>query len=169
MHSTLLFHPLAPTSSSSDPSFAHIPQISSPLTPTTPKKPSTPVPETQARRRSQYKSSRPITPQGRHSEPRRHRSKVLKPLNFGSSNDSAPPSEETPRTAVLRERLKARCVERARQDREQRSNRKRAMSSSEPSSDGFDTTMDYEDEDEDEDFAINDEVSSVHHIILHVP
>lgn len=161
MQTPLIFHPTTPPSNR----IANFFQASSPLTPTTPQKPLTPVTETQARRRSQYKSrptTSPVTPHGRHSEPRSRRPKGLTPLNFGQPSDSAASAGETPRTAVLRERLKARCIERARQDREEKLKRKRALLSSEPSSEGFDETMDYEDEDdEDEDAVFNDEVSSV--------
>ncbi|KAJ3481039.1 hypothetical protein NLI96_g7940 [Meripilus lineatus] len=158
MQTPLIFHPTTPPSNR----IANFFQASSPLTPTTPQKPLTPVTETQARRRSQYKSrptTSPVTPHGRHSEPRSRRPKGLTPLNFGQPSDSAASAGETPRTAVLRERLKARCIERARQDREEKLKRKRALLSSEPSSEGFDETMDYEDEDdEDEDAVFNDEL-----------
>lgn len=56
------------------------------------------------------------------------------------------PTEEAPRNALLRERFRARCIERAQKDREKKIRGKRYMQ--EPSSDGVDEDMDQDDEDE---------------------
>ncbi len=79
----------------------------------------------------------------------------------GSSTQatSAPSSEEPPRKAFLKERLQARCIERAQKKRERAIARGSRHLSSDASSDGLDELMD--EDDEDEEVMLNDSVSLV--------
>lgn len=70
-----------------------------------------------------------------------------------SASTSAVPTEEAPRKAFLRERFKARCVERAQRDRERKIKGRRNVMS-EASDEGDDDMMDDEGEEE----MINDEL-----------
>ena len=63
---------------------------------------------------------------------------------------------EAPRKAVLRDRFKARCIERAQKDRARKISGRRGLSS-DASSDGIDADMDIGEEEEEEEF-LNDEV-----------
>jgi len=64
----------------------------------------------------------------------------------GFVEDAVIQTEEAPRNTFLRERFRARCIERAQKDREKKIRGKRHMQ--EPSSDGVDEDMDQDDEDE---------------------
>ena len=64
--------------------------------------------------------------------------------------------EEPPHKTILRDRFRARCLERAVKDRERKIKGKRRAS--EPSSDGPDETMDWDDEEDDDESILNDNV-----------
>ncbi|KAI0635253.1 hypothetical protein C8Q77DRAFT_1106940 [Trametes polyzona] len=142
-------------------SFSHLPVHSSPLA----SPGSSPAAHASARRRSQYKSTpfnhSSASQRVRESESQRRRASGTAAhahalaLGEGPSS-SAVPTEEAPRKAFLRERLKARCVERAAQKRERAIQRGSRHLSSEGSSDGVDEMMD--EDDEDEDSMLNDEL-----------
>ncbi|KDQ60368.1 hypothetical protein JAAARDRAFT_56273 [Jaapia argillacea MUCL 33604] len=158
MTSSPLHFPTTPSSRSKRHSFGlglpenHQPYHSSPLA-SSPS--SSPIPAAQARRRSQYKSQ--TTPAS--SSARRRSS--LKPLphlfalNVDPRQGSPSVVEEPPQKALLRERFKARCFERAKKAREKAVKGKRW---NELSSDGLDD-MDCEmDDDEECEEALNDEL-----------
>ncbi|KAH9852553.1 hypothetical protein C2E23DRAFT_868680 [Lenzites betulinus] len=154
--------PATPSRSSypSPAAYSHIPIHSSPLA-SSPG--SSPAASASARRRSQYKStpfSSSASQRVRSNEtPRRRPSGNPTPgMVAGSSSTGAVPTEEAPRKAFLRERLKARCIERAAKKRERAIQRGSRHLSSEGSSDGVDEMMDEDDEDEDEDHMLNDEL-----------
>ncbi|KAI0336868.1 hypothetical protein GY45DRAFT_1315557 [Cubamyces sp. BRFM 1775] len=155
MHTTL--YPTTPSRSSysSPTSYAHIPLRSSPLA-SSPG--SSPAAHASARRRTQYKSnptSSSASQRVRDSEAQRRRASTARSLPEGSSS-GAIPTEEAPRKAFLRERLKARCIERAVKKRERAVARGSRHLSSEGSSDGVDEMMD--EDDEDEEVMLNDEL-----------
>ncbi|KZT70502.1 hypothetical protein DAEQUDRAFT_725433 [Daedalea quercina L-15889] len=115
-----------------------------------------------ARRRAQYKSNEPraiSSPSAsRRQSQRRHVAlggDLFSPAPVeASASTSAVPTEEAPRKTFLRERFRARCLERAQRDRERKiKGRRNAMS--EASSEGDDEMMG---EDEDEEDMINDEL-----------
>ncbi|TFK90336.1 hypothetical protein K466DRAFT_484937 [Polyporus arcularius HHB13444] len=134
-------------------SYSHAPLLSSPLASPT----SSPAANASARRRSQYKANAFSSPADRRSSgaygKRRHSSDTFVQ---GSSTQatSAPSSEEPPRKAFLKERLQARCIERAQKKRERAIARGSRHLSSDASSDGLDELMD--EDDEDEEVMLND-------------
>ncbi|KAL7284131.1 hypothetical protein ACG7TL_001412 [Trametes sanguinea] len=136
--------------------YAHLPLRSSPLA----SPGSSPAASASARRRTQYKSNpfNSSAPQRvRESEAQRRRASGTYGYPKGeASSSSAVPTEEAPRKAFLRERLKARCIERAVKKRERALAKGSRHLSSEGSSDGVDEMMD--EDDEDEDSMLNDEV-----------
>ncbi|THH16606.1 hypothetical protein EW146_g4067 [Bondarzewia mesenterica] len=156
--------PLPRTPSSKGYHHIHTPHTSSPLTDSLLSSPS-PTSTAHARRRSQYKSTAPAPPS---SSPRQRR-KIshayktrafdVRTRLFGASGEI---EEEPPRNVLLRERFKARCLERAIKAREAKVKHGRAGCTSGPSSDGdFDDGMDMdddEDDDDDDDFMLNDEL-----------
>ncbi|KAH9941320.1 uncharacterized protein BXZ73DRAFT_88458 [Epithele typhae] len=121
------------------------PMQSSPLASPSGSSPST---EAQSRRRAQFKANGFSSPAAR---PNRL-SSAYQARRGASGKLSGATGEEPPRKAFLRERLKARAVERAVQKRERALVRRSRHLSSEPSSDGMDEMMD-----EDEDEMLNDE------------
>ncbi|KAI0826530.1 hypothetical protein BC628DRAFT_237963 [Trametes gibbosa] len=157
MQSALLMAPATPSrsSGSSSAGYAHIPLHSSPLA-SSPG--SSPAANASARRRSQYKSTpfSSASQRVRDSEPSRRRATSNHASGSAAGSGSAVPTEEAPRKAFLRERLKARCIERAVRKRERAIQRGSRHLSSGGSSDGVDEMMD-EDE-EDEDVMLNDEL-----------
>lgn len=80
---------------------------------------------------------------------------LFQPVPAESSASAAAPTEEPPRKAFLRERFRARCLERAQRDRE-RKIRGRRGAMSEASSEPDEEMADDEEGDEE---MINDEVS----------
>ncbi|KAI0795457.1 hypothetical protein C8Q75DRAFT_746137 [Abortiporus biennis] len=169
MQASIMQYPTTPTSHRTDYP-VYLPARSSPLasSPT-----STPTPNASTRRRSQYKSqqhalSTPST--SRTSKHHRHLGppsspgtssgrRPSRPLVFQIDDSSDAAHEEPPRKAFLRQKFKERCLERAQKDRERKLNSKRRemMRSDDLSSDGFDASMDCEDE-EDDDTILNDEL-----------
>ncbi|KAH8097075.1 hypothetical protein BXZ70DRAFT_944181 [Cristinia sonorae] len=151
MSSPLCFQPTTPTSHRfSGPSVQFFPLNSSPLasSPVSPK--SSPLAAAQTRRH-QYKQVASSPTLVRNRYPQR---------NVASSSRAAVPASdgmEIPRKAVLRERFKAKCVERAQKDRARRVSGKRGLSS-DASSDGIDADMECGDDDDDE--FLNDELFS---------
>ncbi|KAI0938667.1 hypothetical protein AcV5_000294 [Taiwanofungus camphoratus] len=137
-------------------SWGHQPWNSSPLASSSPPSPtSSPGADAQARRRAQYKSqahSSPTALRTRQSQKRRVTVGGIMPLNL-KEDEGGVPTEEAPRKAFLRERFRARCIERAQKDRERKIKGKR-HASSDASSDGDDLMG----EDEDEETIINDEL-----------
>lgn len=150
--------------------YGHQPLNSSPLASSDGSSPlSSPGVPSYARRRAQYKSnepqsiSSPSTSRRRSQGQRRHVAlggDLFQPVPAESSSSSvAVPTEEAPRKAFLRERFKARCLERAQKDRE-RKIRGRRGAMSELSSEGDDEMIDDEEGDEE---MINDEVRVMDH------
>lgn len=125
------------------------PLLSSPLAPavhsSSPGPLLSPVVEAQVRRRSQYKSTG--IPHNSSSLPSRR--------YLFTGNTPSLTASETPQSKLMRERLKAKCLERARRSREKNIQQRRA---SETSSDGFDVEMDTSSDKDDED-PFDDEVS----------
>ena len=158
MSSALCFQPSTPTSHRHDfASYSNLPINSSPLASSSPPQKSSPVSAAQARRRDQYKQvvssptnlRRKPTTQARNTS---GSSRLLQP-----ASDSY--NQEAPRKTVLRERFKARCLERAHKDRARKVSGRRGLSS-DSSSDGVDADMDVE-EDEETEELLNDEVCLV--------
>ncbi|KAJ7777907.1 hypothetical protein DFH07DRAFT_730874 [Mycena maculata] len=112
-------------------SYAHRPINSSPLAGTSSSSGSSPIAAVQARRRSQYKASRPSL-----SVPSSSRSNATstRPLEFAAPPDAGDDSQYT----FLRTRLKLRCIERASKARERAVQKNRFMSSSEAGCDDMD-------------------------------
>ncbi|KAI0746868.1 hypothetical protein C8Q80DRAFT_802964 [Daedaleopsis nitida] len=153
-------------------SHPHSPLRSSPLASPT----SSPAANASARRRLQYKAnafSSPVSLRAADkyaNSPRQRRRPSAALFVEGSSSsgrsNSRPeksataaagaPTEEPPRNALLRERLKARCIERAQRKRERAIARGSRHLSSEPSSDGMEDMMD--EDSEDEESMLNDEL-----------
>ncbi|KII84613.1 hypothetical protein PLICRDRAFT_80017, partial [Plicaturopsis crispa FD-325 SS-3] len=149
MQSSLALFPSTPTHRR--PSYnglSHQPLNSSPLA--SPK--SSPTADAHARRRSQYKSRLPSTP-----------ASIAAPIFTSSSTrkrtgaNSTPFTNEDPQKAFLRDRFKARCVERARNAREEKVRGKRS-SGFDSSSDGFDMDMAGDEEEEDDEQIMQDEL-----------
>lgn len=156
---TLLFpSPSTPSRPSRHAGYAHQPQNSSPLASSIPSSPtSSPGAEASARRRSQYKGHALSSPTATRTR-RRVTLGDLSAPRFGP-DDTPAKAEEAPRKTVLRERLRARCLERALRDRERKiAGRRHARS--EASSDGDDDIMEDDDDDEEDDdeAVINDEL-----------
>jgi hypothetical protein len=121
------------------------PNISSPLAWSK----SSPIVAPQARRRSQYKALTPHTPtRGIFSNSRSSSGRL-----FTDQSNIASPAGPDPQKVFLRDRFKARCFERAAKAREKAIKGKRYANQA--SSDDF--SMDYEEEDDDEDI-MQDEV-----------
>ncbi|KAI0777760.1 hypothetical protein BD413DRAFT_519350 [Trametes elegans] len=158
MQAAIFLSPKTPTrpTYTSPTGYSHIPLRSSPLASPT----SSPAANASARRRSQYKatpssSSAPQRMRDMEAQ-RRYLSAPRVDASASNSKSSAPPTEEAPRKAFLRERLKARCIERAAQKRSRAVARGSRHMSSDGSSDGVDEMMD--EDDEDEDSMLNDEL-----------
>jgi len=114
----------------------------------------------QARRRSQYKSHTPTTPvtSRKPSGSNARENERIKPL-FGldvALRSGGSVEKPDPQKTFLRDRLKARCLERAVKARERAIRGRRYSARSEPSSD--DVEMDEDEEEGDEDI-MQDEVS----------
>jgi hypothetical protein len=109
---------------------------------------SSPVALAQSRRRLSYKSRVPSTPTP---------SRIF--TNHSSSGVSVKASED-PQKEFLRERFKARCLERAVKAREA-AVRKRRWSESEASSDGFDINCEDDDMEDDDETVMQDEVCRI--------
>lgn len=144
-----VFTPSTPSSHHSyDYSYAHIPSHSSPLasseaggsSPT-----QSPSLHASERRRAQYKTFGDVESPTHSRRPTRRSTTGIIPFSL-SPNAQAGPSEEPTRTTMLRERFKARCIERANQERQRRINSKRREI--DLSSDGPDELMDDEEDDE---------------------
>ena len=159
-------------------SYSHAPLHSSPLASPT----SSPAANASARRRLQYKAnafSSPVSLRdaGKYanspSQRRRPSAGLFVEGSSSSSGRSNPlpqksptaapgaPTEEPPRNTLLRERLKARCIERAQRKRERAIARGSRQLSSEPSSDGMEDMMD--EDSENEESMLNDEVRAPAH------
>ncbi|KAI0088851.1 hypothetical protein BDY19DRAFT_1048377 [Irpex rosettiformis] len=145
---TLLSSPSTPSSHRTFTTFGgHTPSKSSPLTVPADSSPIlSPTPTIQDRRRSQYKSMALTSPTINRTRPtsRRvssHPAPPSRPDLFGHS-------QEATGKQLLRERFKARCLERALKERERKIVGKRRAS--DWSSDGPDEMMDFDDDDEDE-------------------
>ncbi len=135
--------------------YSHPPLHSSPLASPA----SSPAASAQARRRLGYKANPFNTPRSRDTpthESRRRTTPTANTFVQGSSSAGTPATEEPARKAFLRERLKARCLERAAKKRDRALARGRRHLSSDPSSDGIEEMMD--EDDEGEDTMLNDEV-----------
>jgi hypothetical protein len=79
---------------------------------------------------------------------------------FADLGGNSPQRAEDPLKSIMKQKFRARCLERAAKAREEQVRRRRYTSgypSSEPSSDGFDEAMDDDDEDDD-DAAMQGEV-----------
>jgi hypothetical protein len=87
-------------------------------------------------------------------------------LGAGPGRRTVVAADETPQKAFLRERFKAKCIERAQRSRERVVKGKR-FAGSDTSSDGFDEMMDcVEDEDDDDDDVMQDEVCLSHFCLV---
>ncbi|CAL1709138.1 unnamed protein product [Somion occarium] len=153
-----IFTPKTPSRPRNYHSLAREPLNSSPLA-SSPG--SSPVSAAQARRRSQYKTHAINTPSSSRSrQPSRHNTSAY---HIGSSPRAQSAAEcpvpaDEARRALLRERFRNQCFERAQKARERKIASKRRMSS-DFSSDGADEDMDFEGS-EDEDTILNDELFS---------
>ncbi|KAH9835239.1 uncharacterized protein C8Q71DRAFT_908407 [Rhodofomes roseus] len=144
-------------------SLGHQPLNSSPLASSEGSSPaSSPGVPSYARRRAQYKSveSHSVSsPSASRRQSQRRRvtlgGDLFQPMPpTASASTPTVPTEEAPRKAFLRERFRARCLERAQKDRERKiQGRRNAIS--EASSEGEDEMME---DDEDEEEMINDEL-----------
>lgn len=139
----------------------HPSPLASPSSPT-----SSPVSAAQARRRSQYKGKSPATPLA--SSSRYHgavRSASLSGGSVfgsgGSGGGSALPIVEDARRDMIRERFKARCLQKAKEARDRAIKQKRYEYNSSDSMAGSDDTVMDEDEEGDDD-VLQDEVSCSH-------
>ncbi|KAI0341448.1 hypothetical protein BDW22DRAFT_1359005 [Trametopsis cervina] len=146
---TVLSSPSTPSSRRSYTHFGHTPTKSSPLSSVADSSPiPSPTSAAQERRRSQYKNvalSSPTIDRTRAAS-RTHTTSTT-PRHTPARFELSGQPEETPGKTFLRERFKARCLERAARDRERKIAGKRRAS--DWSSDGPDEVMDWEDEDED--------------------
>ena len=150
-----LFSPKTPSRPKNNP---FLPLNSSPLA-SSPG--SSPVSAAQARRHSLYKTRTTATPSSSRSQHSTRRNSGQERIPSGSralSTTPATKSADENRRALLRERFRNQCIERAQKDRQRRIDGKRRMSS-EFSSDGPDDMMDFEGS-EDEDAILNDEVTT---------
>lgn len=153
MTTTIFSSPSTPTTHRNAPSWSTAPAFSSPLASSPPSSPTSAAQERHTYSHRQHDAT-PTRP--------RHRTSIkLSSLSSGSRRKSDTHSRyasstqtaDDPQKAFLRERFRARCLDRAARDRERKIKGKRYMSS-EPSSD-----MECEDDDEDETEAVlNDEV-----------
>jgi hypothetical protein len=154
MQATMMHYPTTPASSR----YSHVGQSYRPLNSSPLASPSTPETPTTAHRRAQYKSRTPSTPVASSSRTYTTSRAISSSGGsvFGSGGSRNPPSTPSldPQKAFLREKFKARCFARAAKARENAVRSKRYQS--EASSDGFDETMD--DEDEDDEAIMHDEV-----------
>ncbi|KAG5652640.1 hypothetical protein H0H81_004252 [Sphagnurus paluster] len=155
MQSTSLHFPSTPVSQrklgfSDNP---YRPANSSPLaSPSTPK-----ISPVAARRRNQFKTRTPSTPISSSSRTYFNARAVGSsggPV-FGSGGSVATPTAEDPQKTFLRQKFKAKCLERATKAREKAIKGRRYHN--ETSSDGFDESMDDDDE-EDDDSIMQDEL-----------
>lgn len=171
MHAVAYLSPETPSRShyTSPTHHIHTPVHSSPLASSPTSSPSAAA----SRRRAQFKSNPFNTPQKEQTRPTymygMRRGAFVQGSStgmFGGNGGGSPvgPTEEPPRKTFLRERLKARCIERAVQKRERAKARGSRHMSSEPSSDGVDEMMD--EDDEDEECMLNDEVGPSSHLVL---
>src|ERR1700733_8749370 len=130
------------------------PLNSSPLASPSPQK-SSPVVAAQARRRLQFKARTPSTPVASSSRSFPSAGSITPTAGGRSLFNRVSDSVQDSQKAFLREKFKARCFQRAVRAREKAIREKRYAS--EASSDGFDDSMDY-DEEEDDDAIMQDEV-----------
>lgn len=130
------------------------PLNSSPLAPPSPPK-SSPIVAAQARRRLQFKARTPSTPVASSSRTFPSTGSVTPTTRRSLFTGSVSASVQDSQKEFLREKFKARCFQRAVRAREKAIRGKRYAS--EASSDGFDDSMDY-DEEEDDDAIMQDEV-----------
>src|SRR5260221_1343827 len=155
------------------PSFSppHHPHTSSPLSePCFSPSPSTSAAaKLQSRRLAQYKSTTPNTPTRRVSSAYRSRTGdairatatsdepyfAVRLFSSSVGGGDVPGEAENPRSALLRDRLRQRCVHRAQEARTKRVERERRRNAL--SSDGEDLSME-SDEEDDQEVMINDEV-----------
>jgi hypothetical protein len=107
---------------------------------------------TQARRRLSYKSHVPSSPTP---------SRIFTSRSLSSGTAKLP---EDPQKTFLREKFKARCLERAVKAREA-AVRKRRWSESDASSDGFQIDCEDDEMDDDDDTVMQDEVRHVYMIL----
>ncbi|GJE86633.1 hypothetical protein PsYK624_027130 [Phanerochaete sordida] len=147
---TVLSSPTTPSARHGyDQTWAHIPSNSSPLASSEAGSSPTQSPSLHAseRRRAQYKSfgGDADSPTASRRRPSRRIATGTIPFSL-SPNAVAGPSQEPTRTTMLRERFKARCIERANEERRRRINGKRT--DIDLSSDGADEFMDDEDDEE---------------------
>ena len=168
MQAAVFMPPTTPRRSpyESSTSYSHPPLHSSPLASPA----SSPAASAQARRRMGYKANPFNTPRARDThtpETRRRTTPTANTFVQGSSSEGAPATEEPPRKTFLRERLKARCLERAAKKRERAVARGSHHLSSDRSSDGLDEMMD--EDDEEEDSMLNDEVRMLPPLPRHRP
>jgi len=153
---TTLSSPSTPSSHRSFTAYTHVPSNSSPLA-SSPA--ASPTPAIQERRRGQYKTlthvqSSPTADRTRFSSRKHASASAPRPVSSRPELSlSATSTEEAPGKKFLRERFKARCLERALKDRERKIAGKRrgdGWSSDPPDED----MMDEGEEDEDEDEAM---------------
>ncbi|KAI1798127.1 hypothetical protein LXA43DRAFT_10069 [Ganoderma leucocontextum] len=157
MQTAIYMPPTTPKRSpySSPTGYSHPPVRSSPLASPA----SSPAASAQARRRLSYKANPFNTPRSRDTpshDTRRRSTPNAKTFVQGSSTEGAAATEEPHRKTFLRERLKARCLQRAAQKRDRALTRGNRHLSSDRSSDGMEEMMD--EDDEEEDTMLNDEL-----------
>ncbi|THH01282.1 hypothetical protein EW026_g1375 [Hermanssonia centrifuga] len=156
MCAAVLSSPSTPHAHKQFTAYNYPPTCSSPLASPTSSPSGSPIALAQQRRRSQYKSNFPSSSIIDRKYSSRRVSNSSPDVFYQPRTEQPTPTEEAPRKTVLRERFKARCFERASEERERRVKGKRKQS--DWSSDGPDDIMDYEQEDDeaDEEF-MNDE------------
>lgn len=149
----LISSPSTPPSHRTFSAFAHTPSRSSPLTVPADSSPVlSPTPKAHGGRRSQYKSTFQTSPTNdrKRSSTRRVTSNPAPiPDLFGNT-------EETTGKKLLRDRFRARCLERALKERERKIAGKRRLS--DWSSDGPDEMMDFDDDEDEDESMLNDPV-----------
>ncbi|KAI0072094.1 hypothetical protein K474DRAFT_1678922 [Panus rudis PR-1116 ss-1] len=166
----LSYEPKTPTRPKKYTNYHNIPLDSSPLA-SSPG--SSPISSAQARRRTSYKTPNFSSPSSSRLPSSSSHHRTLFSSHTSSNSRTPAPKSRPPRAkeafasipategnnhkAFLRERFRARCVERAVKDRERKIAGKRAAMFSDASSDGFDELMDDADED-DVDAVLNDEL-----------
>lgn len=148
----ILSSPSTPSSHRTFMNFDHTPTKSSPLAfPADSSPVLSPTPAAHDRRRSQYKNLAHTSPTLNRTRPsgRRVSAPPPRPELFASA-------EEGTGKRLLRDRFKARCLERALKERERKIAGKRRAS--DWSSDGPDDMMDFDDEEDEDESMLNDTV-----------